>query len=55
MYNADCASLYCREESRTHGFCVILDGNIMSDFLQTKMMKALNKFQVYCSFRESGK
>jgi hypothetical protein len=34
-----------REEVRARGFCVIMDGNVILDFLQTTMMKALNQLQ----------
>ncbi|CAI8057657.1 Kalirin, partial [Geodia barretti] len=36
---------WCREEARANGFCVIMDGNVMADFMQVTIIRALNQFQ----------
>ena len=35
-----------REEARSRGFCVIMDGGHMLEFFQTTIIKALNQLQV---------
>lgn len=41
-----CTYLFSREEARSRGFCVIMDGGNMLDFFQTTIIKALNQLQV---------
>ena len=35
-----------REDARANGFCIVMDGNVIMDFMQVTMIKALNQFQV---------
>ena len=36
----------CREDVRVHGFSVLVDADIIHDFLMRNMMKALHSLQV---------